>query len=379
MAIVGRNNQKMPDDMQGCVWFHCASLGEFEQGRPLIEKIKQKNPAQKILLTFFSPSGYEIRKDYKSADFVCYLPFDSPRNVSRFLDKFQPTAAIFVKYEFWHFYLKNLKKRQISTFLVSAVFRKEQLFFRWYGNFFRKMLNCFSQIFVQDEASAKLLKINNLTDVIVAGDTRIDRVLDIASAKKPMPEIEAFCESKKIIVVGSSWQPDEAVLLPFFNSKLPSDWKVIIAPHEIGEQHLKAIETNSELPTVRYSVFSESEKNDARVLIIDNIGMLSSLYRFGNIAYIGGGFGSGIHNTLEPIAHGLPVVFAKKYHKFSEAVALVNSGGGFTIQNQSDFEKTINFLFDEKNRTSASAKAKRYVDENRGATEIIYRNILAVH
>lgn len=380
-SIAGRAAQKeggtfkVPPSLVGAIWFHCASLGEFEQGRSLIEKIKREHPGKKILLTFFSPSGYEIRKEYEQVDFVCYLPFDSPKNARQFLDAVQPSMAIFVKYEFWHFYLKNLKECQIPTVLISAVFRKEQVFFRWYGTFFRKMLDCFSQIFVQEETSANLLKINRLDIVLVAGDTRIDRVLNIASAKKTMPEIEAFCGRKKVLVVGSSWQPDEEILLPFFNQKLPNDWKIIIAPHEIGETHLKQIEHGLKLPFVRYSNFEKGKKDNFRVLIIDNIGMLSSLYRFGKIAYIGGGFGSGIHNTLEPIAHGLPVIFGPKYQKFSEAVELVKTGGGFSIKNEREFEDVLTKLFEEENLRNASEKARFHVEKNQGATELIFREL----
>lgn len=352
------------------IWMHCASLGEFEQGRPIIEKIKANHPNQKIILTFFSPSGFEIRKDYKYADFICYLPFDSSSNAKQFLKIIRPKLAIFVKYEFWHFYLKELKQREIPTILVSSIFRKEQVFFKWYGSFFKDMLSAFRQIFVQDVDSYKLLKDNELTQVSIAGDTRIDRVLKIASAKKSFPRIEEFVAESKVLVIGSSWSEDEAVLLPFLNQKLPDDWKVIIAPHDIGESRLKEIESKCKLVHNRYSHFTEVKK-DAQVLIIDNIGMLSSLYQYGTFAYIGGGFGAGIHNTLEPIAFGLPVIFGPKYQKFREAKELVKTGGGFSVSNQLEFEKVFK-QFDDS-REPASKAAVNYVEVNQGATEAIYQ------
>ncbi len=382
------------------IWLHCASLGEFEQGRPIIEKIKVNHPSQKILLTFFSPSGYEIRKDYEHADFVCYLPFDSHSNAKQFLKLVQPRLAIFVKYEFWHFYLKELKQVQIPTVLVSAIFRKEQVFFKWYGGFFKEMLSAFRQIFVQDSPSAELLNDNGFAKVAIAGDTRIDRVLDIASAKKSFPKIEVFLNEKfkhrlsneddapqmtastfsrddaqnggsfqKTLIIGSSWIEDEKVLFPFLNQKLPDDWKVIIAPHDIGESRLKEIESICELPHIRYSHLTKV--SEAKVLIIDNIGMLSSLYQYGTIAYIGGGFGSGIHNTLEPIAFGLPVIFGSKFQKFREAKELVKSGGGFSISNQGEFEEVFERLL--SNRENASTAAMDYVKKNKGATEQVYQ------
>ena len=310
---------------------HCASLGEFEQGRPLIEKIKAEQPDQKIILTFFSPSGFEIRKNYDYADCIVYLPYDSPSNARQFLDLVKPKKAIFVKYEFWHFYLKGLKKRKIPTYLISTVFRKEQSFFKWYGGFFRNMLSSFTHIFTQDENSVLLLKEINFENAKAIGDTRVDRVLAIGKSAKQFPEIEAFCAQSNILICGSTWPPDEAILAHFINNSLPPNWKIIIAPHDIKTSHIEQIQKRFTVPTNTYTNLAIGRKNDAKVLIINNIGILSSIYQYGKIAYIGGGFGSGIHNTLEPITFGLPVIFGSKFQKFTEAVELVKSGGHFQI------------------------------------------------
>lgn len=354
-----------------CVWIHCASLGEFEQGRPVIEKLKQESPNVKILLTFFSPSGYEIRKRYIHADYVCYLPADTRENALTFIKIFRPTLSVFVKYEFWYHYLTILHQQGISTLLISAVFRENQVFFKWYGGLFKRLLPNFKYIFAQNQTSANLLQQIGLHNFTIAGDTRIDRVLQIAKDAPEFPMIEAFTKNHYILVVGSSWQPDEAILLPFINEKLPGDWKVIIAPHEITESHIIQIEKGLRVTTIRYSKSDEENVANAKVLLIDNVGMLAALYRYGKMAYIGGGFGAGIHNTLEPITFGLPVVFGPKFQKFEEAIQLTKQGGAFTLEDSSTFQTVFEFLQQEEAYQKASAIARQYVIDNQGATEEI--------
>lgn len=355
------------------IWMHCASLGEFEQGRPLIEWLKEKRPDCKILLTFFSPSGYEIRKNYALTDVVFYLPLDTAVNARRFLQIAEPELAIFVKYEFWFHYLRQLEERQISHVLISAIFRKEQIFFKTYGGFFRSMLAGFDRLFVQDEASKALLKGIQTKEVYVAGDTRIDRVLAIAKQNRRFPLLDAFAGRRPLLIVGSSWPPDEAILVPFINQYLPEDWKVIIAPHQIKESGIKALEDSLAAPSIRYSQAEAQDLTSRRVLIIDNIGMLSALYAYGRLAYIGGGFGAGIHNTLEPIAFGLPVIFGPKYKKFMEAVELVQKGGAFSIENQQELSLVFENLRQEEAYARARSAARSYVERNQGATERIGR------
>lgn len=354
------------------VWIHCASLGEFEQGRPVIESLKQQHPDVKILLTFFSPSGYEIRKNYAQADYVFYLPADTARNARKFLHAVQPRLAIFVKYEFWYHYLHQLSKRNITTYLISAIFHPKQPFFNWYGRFFRRMLPFFTKIFVQNEASAKLLRQIDVHHFEIAGDTRIDRVVEIAKQAKTFPIIEQFVGNQPVLTAGSSWPPDEAILLEFINQNTNNGWKYIFAPHDISESHILQIvqRFHATVSVVRFSQATDSVEN-AQVLIIDNIGMLSSLYRYGKIAYIGGGFGAGIHNTLEPIAFGLPVLFGPKYEKFEEAVQLVRNGGAFVVKNTNDFSEIFLHLNTEAAYQKASQAARNYVIENQGATERI--------
>ncbi len=350
------------------IWVHCASLGEFEQGRPVIETLKQQYPACKILLTFFSPSGYEIRKDYPYADYICYLPLDNKSNALAFIEIFKPHLAIFVKYEFWFHFLNSLHQKQIPTLLISAIFRKEQLFFKSYGDVFRQLLPQFAHIFVQNELSGKLLQQLNLTNFSVAGDTRVDRVSQIAAGAPVFPIVQTFAENHQILICGSTWQPDEAILIPFINHHLPAGWKVIIAPHQIGEGHLQQIEQSLQKIVLRYSQATPESGTEAQVLLIDNIGMLAALYRYGRIAYIGGGFGVGIHNTLEPIAFQLPVIFGPKYKKFEEALQLTAKGGAFSIKNLDDFQKVFESLAVDDNYRQAAAIAHTYILENRGAT-----------
>ncbi|MGK0364282.1 MAG: 3-deoxy-D-manno-octulosonic-acid transferase [Saprospiraceae bacterium] len=350
------------------VWFHCASLGEFEQGRPVIEGLKRKKPDWKIVVTFYSPSGYEIRKNYALADAVFYLPLDTKNNAQNFIKSLRPDYAVFVKYEFWYHHLFELNRRSIPTLLISSIFRKEQIFFKCYGGLHRQMLNFFDHIFVQDKLSLLNLKRINIQNVIISGDTRIDQVLSIAKEGKAIPNIAFFKGENQLLVCGSTWEKDEKILAEVIADNKFPDWKFIIAPHEIGEKHLKQIEAILPLPTIRFSKINEQNSNGFRVLLIDNIGLLSALYRYGDLAYIGGGFGAGIHNTLEPMAHGLPVIIGPKYQKFSEAIYLVKSGGGFSINNKNDLQNIFTTMSNEEMRKLAAEKAKRYILENEGAS-----------
>lgn len=355
------------------IWLHCASLGEFEQGRPLIEQLKKEKPKHKILLTFYSPSGYEIRKNYPLADYVFYMPLDTAAHARQFLDIVQPDVVYFIKYEFWYHFLSELKKRGIPTLLVAAVFREQQVFFKWYGGFFRKMLESFSHIFVQDNASLDLLKSIEIEHVSVAGDTRIDRVMSIAKEAKDFPLIAKFSANAPVLVAGSTWPKDEAILADFINKNHENDWKYIFAPHEIKDNKITHLESLLQVATLRYSKANTTNIINAKVLIIDNIGMLSALYQYGKVAYIGGGFGAGIHNTLEPIAFGLPVIFGLKYQKFIEAQWLVQHRGAFVVQHQDDFQTVFRQLSQEAFYKEASATARRYILQNQGATGKVLR------
>jgi len=359
------------------VWIHCASLGEFEQGRPLIESLKRKNPQVRIVLTFFSPSGYEIRKNYPQADFIGYLPTDTRRNAARFLDLVQPDLAVFVKYEFWIHHLQALQKRQVQTLLISALFRKEQVFFKRYGGLFRKALGAFSHVFTQNEPSAALLRQLGLKAVTVAGDTRVDRVMQLAESAPSYPIVEAFRGASKLLIAGSTWPEDEALLLPFLLENLPPDWKAVIAPHQADAAHVQPILHTLGDAAIPYSKATPENAVLARFLIIDNVGMLSSLYQYGAVAYIGGGFGADIHNTLEPIAFGLPVIFGPKYGKFEEARYLVENGGGFSIQNQDALVVAFRQLKAPEFYTKSSETAKSYLLNNQGATGRIIQFILS--
>lgn len=361
------------------IWFHASSLGEFEQGRPMIEKIKAKHPEYKILLTFFSPSGYEVRKSYNGADVVCYLPFDTPFRVKKFLNLANPVMAIFIKYEFWGNYLNELKRRGIPVYIISAIFRKDQLFFQWFGKPYRKMLYCFNHLFVQDDRSKELLAEFGIDNVTVTGDTRYDRVLDVRNQAKELPVIESFVEGKLgdrpfVMVAGSSWPQDEAIFIPYFE-KHP-EMKLIIAPHEIHEEHLLSIEKMLKRPSARLSKVKEEQLADIDCLIIDCFGMLSSIYRYGKIAYIGGGFGVGIHNTLEAAVYGIPVLFGPNYHKFKEAKDLIAVGGGFSITDELSFSAKMDELMgDEKTRELAGKASDGLVGRNVGATDMVLKHI----
>jgi 3-deoxy-D-manno-octulosonic-acid transferase len=354
------------------IWFHASSLGEFEQGRPMMEKIKANCPQYKILLTFFSPSGYEVRKNYSGADVVCYLPFDTPFKVKKFLRLANPSAAIFIKYEFWANYLMELKKRNIPAYIISAIFRPEQLFFRWYGKPYRKTLHCFSRLFVQDKASSALLAGYGIKNVAVAGDTRFDRVLDVQKQARPIPLIEQFIKNREgekqfTLIAGSFWPQDEAFIIQYFNEH--PEIKLIIAPHEINSAHLLDIHSQLKRPSVRLSDTGEQCIAGKDCLIIDSFGLLSSIYRYGDIAYIGGGFGKGIHNILEAAVYGIPVLFGPKHQKFKEAKDLIAAGGGFSVANAASFQAKMDELSAHRHLLeSAGQAAGHFVRDNAGAT-----------
>jgi len=358
------------------IWFHAASLGEFEQGRPLMEAIRKQYPQYKILLTFFSPSGYEVRKNYDGADVICYLPFDTPFKVSKFLYLANPVMAIFIKYEFWYNYLAELKRRNIPTYLVCGIFRRDQLFFRWYGGWYRKTLQCFNRLFVQNEASALLLAEYGITNVSVCGDTRFDRVLEVQRQARLLSVVEEFVGDgdRLIVVAGSSWPQDEDVFLPYFNEH--PEIKLIIAPHEIHRDHLIDIESKLQRPSIRLSETNEQSVTDKDCMIIDSFGLLSSIYRYGHIAYIGGGFGKGIHNTLEAAVYGIPVMFGPNYQKFREAKELILAGGGFSFINERDFKTLMDRLIDDTEyRQNAGHIVSDYVQQNSGVTVKILQEL----
>lgn len=370
------------------IWFHAASLGEFEQGRPLMERIRKDYPQYKILLTFYSPSGYEVRKNYEGADIICYMPVDTRLNAIRFLRLVRPVMAFFIKYEFWSNFLHILKHRNIPTYSVSSIFREDQVFFKWYGRSYAGVLKCFTRFFVQNEESKRLLEGIGITAVDVVGDTRFDRVLQIKEAAKQLPICEAFrtgvASSQsadvphhdfKVFVAGSSWPPDENIFIPFFNEH--KDWRLLIAPHVIAEEHLKLILSLIKgKKVVRYTQTTPEEAADADVLIIDCFGLLSSMYNYGDVAYIGGGFGVGIHNTLEAAVWNMPVIFGPNNKKFQEAQGLLKSGGGFEINTYEDFSGLMSPLMnDETFLKQAGDKAGTFVAHLAGATDKVLASV----
>lgn len=366
--------QQRIDRQAKYIWFHAASLGEFEQGRPLIEEIRKRYPDYKILQTFFSPSGYEVRKDYKGADVVCYLPLDTPSNARRFVELARPCMAFFVKYEFWKNYLTELNRRNVPVYSVSSIFRPEQLFFRWYGGEYQSILKCFAHLFVQNQESVELLKKIGITNTTVVGDTRFDRVLEICRQAKELPMVELFRGETLTLVAGSSWAPDEDIFIPYFNAH--RDMKLIIAPHVINESHIVEIIRKLERPVVRYSQITEEKARQADCLIIDCFGLLSSIYRYGEIAYIGGGFGVGIHNTLEAAVYGMPVFFGPNNQKFMEAQGLKEAKGGFEIHGAADFNGLMDkFRTDYGFLDKAGKKAGNYVRNNAGALDKIMKEV----
>ena len=374
------------------VWVHAASLGEFEQGRPLIEKIRRDNPEYKIVLTFFSPSGYEVRKNYAGADVICYLPLDTVGNARRFVDLVKPEKVVFVKYEFWLNYLRELRYRGVETYIISAIFRPGQVFFKWYGGLFREGLKAFKTLFVQNEESKELLKGIGVENVVVAGDTRFDRVVDVVAMAKRLEIVESFVGIRNeelgmrngVLVVGSSWGPDEELLAEYINSRA-GRVKMIIAPHEVREERIKEL---TERLTCRYALYTQITDNGLQsadnfqlstldsydVLVINTIGLLSSIYQYGQVAYIGGGFGVGIHNTLEAAAWGMPVVFGPNYKKFKEACELIGCGAARSIETKEECFAALDEFF-EHNAEPANA-ATEYVSSHVGATNLIYKNIV---
>ena len=392
------------------VWFHAASLGEFEQGRPLIEQLKATHPEYKILLTFFSPSGYEVRKNYEGADIVCYLPLDTIRNARRFLRAVHPVMAFFIKYEFWYNYLHILRHRGVPVYSVSSIFRPGQVFFKWYGRNYAKVLHCITHFFVQNEVSLQLLKGIGIDEATVVGDTRFDRVLQIKEQAKELPIVEAFkginskgsackeelsedackeelsedaCKEElsengskgcKVFVAGSSWQPDEDIFIRFFNDH--PDWKLIIAPHVIGEDHLTYILDKLQMKAVRYTQATEQSAAEARCLIIDCFGLLSTIYRYGEIAYVGGGFGVGIHNVPEAAVWGVPVLFGPNNKRFQEAQDLLACKGSFEVTDYDSFNTIISRLIsDDQFRHQCGEASANYVKSRSGATDIIMKSV----
>ena len=356
------------------VWFHAASLGEFEQGRPLMELLRKQHPEYKILLTFFSPSGYEVRKNYEGADIICYLPIDTIRNSRRFLRAIRPCMAFFIKYEFWYNYLHILKHRHVPVYSVSSIFRPEQVFFKWYGRQYSYVLKCFTRFFVQNEESKRLLAKIGVTNVDVVGDTRFDRVLQIKEKAKQLPIVDAFVQGDspcKVFVAGSSWPPDEDIFINFFNQ--PKDWNLIIAPHVIDDSHLEQILSKLDRKTIRYTQATPETASQAECLLIDCFGLLSSIYHFGDVAYVGGGFGVGIHNVLEAAVWDIPVIFGPNNERFQEAQGLKAAGGGFDIASADDFQRIMTlFMNDEKSLTTAGKNAGLYVLSLAGVTERIF-------
>ena len=402
LGIQGRKNiftkirSNTETSKQQLIWMHCASLGEFEQGRPVLESLKQKYPGTTIVLTFFSASGYEAMKNYKGADQIFYLPMDSSSNAKKMVDALNPSLVLWVKYEFWYYYLHELKRGNIPVLLISGIFRANQPFFKWYGGIWRKMLECFTHFFVQNETSGNLLTTAGIHEnITVTGDTRFDRVIEIAEKFEPLPFIEQFCGDSKIVVAGSTWEDDEAELIHYVraNPKL----KFIIAPHETDAENLKDVKKEfvnaifySELLTGNrqraneqrttnneHQTTNNEQQISPNVLIIDNVGMLSRLYHYADITYVGGGFGAdGVHNVLEAAVYGKPVIYGPEFEKYSEAVGLIDCGGGTTIQNALELESVLNELWENENLLGAKGKAaKNYVYSNAGASNKIIQFI----
>jgi len=371
----GRLRQALQGNQSPVVWFHCASLGEFEQGRPVMEAFRAQYPAYKLLLTFFSPSGYEVRKNYSGADYIFYLPFDSATNASCFLQLVQPKLAVFVKYEFWHHYLQQLQKQHIPMLLISAIFRKEQIFFKPYGGFYRNMLQRITHVYTQNNQSLELLRRIGVPHASVAGDTRFDRVLQTAASVKILPLVEAFVQQQKVFVIGSSWPADMEVLRPLIQ-QYRSGMKFIIAPHEVTESGINAILQQVGEGGIRYSEATEAEVADRDVLVIDNVGMLASLYSYGTYAYIGGAFGKGLHNTLEAAVFGLPLFFGPRYNKFQEAVDLVELQCASPVRNAAALLQAFGKVHTAPGvRQRITENEKQYVKQQAGATVKIMEDI----
>ena len=356
------------------VWFHAASLGEFEQGRPLMEELRRSYPEYKILLTFFSPSGYEVRKNYEGADIICYLPLDTVLNARRFLRSVRPVMAFFIKYEFWYNYLHILRHRQVPVYSVSSIFREGQVFFRWYGKQYSHVLKCFTHFFVQNKESQRLLERIGIHNTTLVGDTRFDRVLQIKEAAQQLPIIDAFKEGHQVFVAGSSWPPDEEIFIRYFNEH--PDWRLIIAPHVIGSDHLQQIQSRLKRKALLYTEATPETARQADCIIINCFGLLSSIYRYGEVAYVGGGFGVGIHNVLEAAVWGMPVIFGPNNRRFQEAQGLLAAEGGLEIQHEEDFRRLM-----DRMRTDADFLAKTgrqagaFVEEKTGATAKVLNHV----
>jgi 3-deoxy-D-manno-octulosonic-acid transferase len=358
--------ESIPADAK-VLWMHCASLGEFEQGRPILELIRKKHPDYHIVLSFYSPSGYEQQANYPHADFVTYLPADSPGNARQWVEELRPNLVIFVKYEFWAFHLKALFAAGIPVFLVAGSFRDKQLFFQWYGGYFLALLRGFQHLYVQNQSDQDLLHRFGITSVTVAGDPRVDRVLAIAQQEIDFPLVAAFKGQERLFVGGSTWPAGEEILLAQ-QAYWEKDWKLLLAPHDISEAHLKQIEVQLQVPFCRYSQLAATDHlAPFRVMILDTIGMLSRVYHYGDLAYIGGGFGKSIHNTLEPAAHGLPILFGPNHQKFQEALTLKNQGGAFEISNFADFEQQFNAFQNKEVFAQAQKAVRDYLEANQGA------------
>ncbi|PID94212.1 MAG: 3-deoxy-D-manno-octulosonic acid transferase [Bacteroidetes bacterium] len=355
-------------------WFHCASLGEFEQGRPIIERFKESYPSHKVLLTFFSPSGYEIRKDYAGADYIFYLPADTYRNARRFYAIVKPRVLFLVKYEYWYNYLHILSRADVPIYVISAVFRKSQPFFRGYGAWFRKQLKGIRCFFLQDKQSAALLNQIGLSRYVITGDTRVDRVLDIAAKSVVSEKISAFCAQQRVWVCGSTWPIDEAMIVKAI-PLLPKDVKIIIAPHEVDPTHITTILNTFGEEAVRYADY-DPQKNHHRILVIDCIGYLSATYRCANLAYIGGGFGAGIHNILEAAVYGIPVLFGPNNAKFPEAEGLQKTGGGYEVKNQETLNVLLERLLNHQTHYKEACQgSSSFIQKNRGATANVFKNL----
>jgi 3-deoxy-D-manno-octulosonic-acid transferase len=362
------NLQPFSEGLQPVAWFHCASLGEFEQGRTVIEAFKNKYPHYRILLSFFSPSGFEVRKNYIHADYVCYLPADTAANAHKFVNLVKPSLVVFVKYEYWLNFIDEITRRNVPLYVLSANFRPDQFFFRWYGKWFLKRLKKITRFFVQNHQSADLLAKNGINQATVSGDTRFDRVAAIANEASGLPLIEAFVSGHdEVIVAGSTWQSDEALLARLFKEN-SGKFKLIIAPHQVHESHIKALAEMFQGLAVWYSALQQNAVEQKSVLIVDSIGMLSKLYRYGRYAYVGGGFGAGIHNVLEAAVYGIPVIFGPNHHKFTEALELIAAGGAFGIRDYSGLAKTFYHLATDNNWQQSALAASDYVSERTGAT-----------
>ena len=384
--VVGRKDifskikSQLAAETRPVIWIHCASLGEFEQGRPIIDSLHRDLKTYALVLTFFSPSGFEVRKNYPQADYIFYLPLDTSKNAKRFLTLVNPKIVIFVKYEFWLNYLKEIRKREIPSILMSAVFRRNQLFFKWYGQFYRQAIFTFKHIFVQDKTSVTLLNNIGVSAVTLAGDTRFDRVSEIAQHATHFPVIEKMVAGKFTLVAGSTWEKDEAIIADFFNRHTDNNLRLILAPHEINRRHLEQIEKQFQEPVLFFTQITEKTAlENSRILIIDTIGILSSVYQYGKVAYIGGGFGKGIHNILEAATFGMPVIFGPNYDKFKEAVDLIRLKGGFSVKSTKEFNEIFsNFINNRISLKEISQITHNYVMSNCGAQKMILDHIFNI-